>query len=103
MPEELQSSPTAEAFLDALPEYDAQMAAKVQAAADSGKVLRYVGECPTPGRINQSTIRYCRPPPTAARSSAMRVNAPTPMESIERTGHPCVGRRRLPQGPPLRR
>jgi len=43
VPEELQSSPTAEAFLDALPEYDAQMAAKVQAAADSGKVLRYVG------------------------------------------------------------
>lgn len=43
VPEQLQSSPSPEAFMSELPKYDEEMSAKVQAAADAGKVLRYVG------------------------------------------------------------
>ncbi len=61
VPEELQSSPTAEAFLAALPDFDGQMSAKVQAAADAGKVLRYVGDR---SKRPCSALRSCCRSPT---------------------------------------
>lgn len=43
VPEPLRSCKTAEEYMSRLPEFDADMAAKLDAARASGEVLRYVG------------------------------------------------------------
>uniref|UniRef100_A0A061R1N3 Homoserine dehydrogenase n=1 Tax=Tetraselmis sp. GSL018 TaxID=582737 RepID=A0A061R1N3_9CHLO len=43
VPEALRSAESADAYLSALPEYDAEMAKKAEEAAANGEVLRYVG------------------------------------------------------------
>ena len=49
VPQSLVSSPTAEAFLDALASADATMSARAAAADREGRVLRYVGTLPVQG------------------------------------------------------
>mmetsp|Transcript_94 Transcript_94/g.311 ORF Transcript_94/g.311 Transcript_94/m.311 type:complete len:930 (+) Transcript_94:104-2893(+) len=43
VPEALRETDSVDAYLEALPEYDAEMAAKAEEAAAQGEVLRYVG------------------------------------------------------------
>jgi aspartokinase/homoserine dehydrogenase 1 len=43
VPEPLRACKTAEEYMSRLPEFDADMAAKLEAARASGEVLRYVG------------------------------------------------------------
>ena len=47
VPEPLRDSPSPEAFMAELPQYDVDMSAQLQEAADAGDVLRYVG-APSP-------------------------------------------------------
>lgn len=57
VPEPLRDSPSADAFMGDLPQYDGDMSAALEEAAAAGEVLRYVGE---PARMQGPVVETPR-------------------------------------------